>query len=279
MIFFAYDGSVNGDWVSHYAAHLAARHPQKKLQLIHVRDGRTSEAELEEKLGAIRADCQRLGVAIEVRIEPLSGTVFQSIRSAVPAGAESYLVCGMRVRERQRGLLSGTVSERLLRSGHCHVLAIRIVQPGLLGLPRRLLLPVSGHPRGFRSGLPFLKLFAEDVSHLHILFVARVPRWRFRLLSHDAAERLRLPGEAYCGRIEQEIGEQLGLAPAIMEAHVAVSDDVPKEIVLAANKTKSRLIYMGASERNLTERFLYGNPIEQVLRSANCDVAIYRGVQ
>jgi nucleotide-binding universal stress UspA family protein len=35
---------------------------------------------------------------------------------------------------------------------------------------------------------------------------------------------------------------------------------------------------MGASERNLTERLFYGNPIEQVLRDATCDVAIYRGI-
>jgi nucleotide-binding universal stress UspA family protein len=35
---------------------------------------------------------------------------------------------------------------------------------------------------------------------------------------------------------------------------------------------------MGASERTLTERFLFGSPIEQVLRDATCDVAIYRGI-
>jgi nucleotide-binding universal stress UspA family protein len=64
----------------------------------------------------------------------------------------------------------------------------------------------------------------------------------------------------------------------LIDAHVTVSDDVPKEIVIAANKTKSRLICLGASERNLSERFWFGNPIEQVLRNATCDVAIYRGL-
>ena len=57
-----------------------------------------------------------------------------------------------------------------------------------------------------------------------------------------------------------------------------VSDDVPNEIVITANQTELRLIDMGALERHLTERFLDGNPIEQVLRNATRDVVIYRGV-
>ena len=57
-----------------------------------------------------------------------------------------------------------------------------------------------------------------------------------------------------------------------------VSDDVPNEIVITANQTKLRLIDMGALERHLTERFLDGNPIEQVLRNATRDMVIYRGV-
>ena len=279
MLFFAYDGSINGDWVSHYATRLAARHPRKTLQLVHVRDGTKSEVELENKLVPIRAESERLGIELTVRIEPLHRSVFETIGSLVPPGPDSFLVCGTRVHSRQRGLLSGSVAEQSLRSGHCNVLAVRVVHPGLLGVPRRLLVPVSGHPRGFRSGLPFLELFGQDVSRIHLLFVIRIGRWRFRRLTHEAAERRRRPGEAYCGRVEQEIAEHLGVSPAIVDAHVVVSDDVPKEIVVAANKTKSSLIYMGASERNLTERFLYGNPIEQVLRNATCDVAIYRGVE
>ena len=97
-------------------------------------------------------------------------------------------------------------------------------------------------------------------------------------MSHEAAERSRAPGEACCERVEQAIRQRLGLGSKVMDARVVVSDDVPKEILIAANKTKSRLIYMGASERNLTERLVYGNPIERVLRDATCDVAVYRGI-
>lgn len=278
MFVFAYDGSINGDWVSHYAVQLAAAQQERKLTLVHVRDGQATETELAEKLERLQGECERHGVRPVVQLLPRARRVSDAIRSAVPAGPEHYLVCGTRARERRRALLSGTTSEKLLRSEHCNVLAVRVVLPGLLGSPRRLLLPVAEHPGDFRSALPFLRLFGPQVSHLHIVSVARVGRWRFRRMSHEATERSRSQGDACCERVEQEIRERLGLGSKVMDAQVVVSDDVPEEILIAANKTKSRLIYMGASERNLTERFVYGNPIERVLRDANCDVAIYRGV-
>jgi nucleotide-binding universal stress UspA family protein len=279
MFFFAYDGSINGDWVSHYATQLAAAHGERRLNLVYVHDGEIHEAEIDEKLLRIRAECERLGVDLTTQMLKPAGTVLGALLSAVPGGAGQYLLCGTRVRERQRSLLRGTISEQLLRSGHCNVLAVRVVQPGLLGLPRRVLLPVAGHPRGFRSGLPFLRLFGPQVSHLQILFIRQVGRWRLHRMPHDQVERLRLPGQAYCVAVEREISERLGLGERIVDAQVVVSDDIPKEIMLAANRTKSRLIYLGASERSLTERFFHGNVIEKVLRDATCDVAVYRGVE
>jgi nucleotide-binding universal stress UspA family protein len=278
MLFFAYDGSINGDWVSHYAIRLAAHRDDRILKLVHVDDGTISRDDLEAKLGRIEQVCARAGVSLETHREPRQDDVLGALETLVPQGRESYLVCGTRVRSGKRGILSGTISEQLLRAVRFNVLAVRVVQPGLLGMPRSLLLPVSGHPRGFQSGLPFLRLFAADVAHLHILLVQRVGRFRFRRLSYDRAERLRETGRAYCQRIERELAEQLGLGDALMDAAAVVSDDVPKEIVIYANQTKSQLIYVGASERNLTQRFLYGNPVEQLLREAPCDVAIYRGL-
>lgn len=279
MFYFAYDGSINGDWVSHYAVQLAAAHVDRQLTLLHVSDGQTSGPELERKLQRLDSECERAGIRLAARVLAQKESMWSTLLSEVLEGPDHYLVCGTRASEGRRGLLSGTTSEKLLRAQHCNVLALRVVQPGLLGLPRRLLLPVAGHPRGFDSGVPFLRLFAPQISHLHLLLVARVHRWRFRRLSLDASERLQAPGREYCNRIERQISEQLGLGSKIVDANVVVSDDVPKEIVIAANKTKSRLIYMGTSERSLTERFFQGNLIEQVLRDATCDVAIYRGIE
>jgi nucleotide-binding universal stress UspA family protein len=279
MLCFAYDGSINGDWVSHYALRLALHHPAKTLRLIHIRDGLLASAALDEKLERIAEDCRRLGVAFEPHIAAATKDVLAAIDGAVPTGQQAYLVCGTRVRAGRRGLLAGTISEGLLSAARRNVLAVRVMQPGVMGLPRELLLPVSGHPQGFQSGLPFLRLLAPDVTVLHLLYVQRVGRLRFRFLSHAEAELLREPGQEYGRRIEAELTQQLDLRATLVDAAVIVSDDVPKEIVIHASRLKSRLIYLGASERNLRQRLLYGNPIEQILRDAPCDVAVYRGAK
>jgi nucleotide-binding universal stress UspA family protein len=279
MFLFAYDGSINGDWVSHYAVQLAAAHQDQTLTLVHVRNGRTKDAALAEKLQRMRGECERHGVGlVEHLLPPVGRNLFDTIRSAVPEGPEHYLVCGTRARGRRNDCPSGATSEQLLRSGHCNVLAVRVVHPGLLGSPRRLLLPIAERAGGFRSGLPFLRLFGPQISHLHIVLVTRVGHGRFRQMSHEHAEPLRTPGRAYCERVEREIDKQLGLGSKVMDARVVVSDEIPREILIAANKTKSQLIYMGASERTQTKRFFCGDPIEQVLRDATCDVAVYRGI-
>ena len=78
---------------------------------------------------------------------------------------------------------------------------------------------------------------------------------------------------------ERELAAIPELAHVQLDGHVVISDDVPKEIVIMAGRLRSQLIYMGASQRNLSERFFYGNPIEQVLRNTPCDVAIYHGIR
>lgn len=55
-----------------------------------------------------------------------------------------------------------------------------------------------------------------------------------------------------------------------------LSVDAPKEILVHAGKLRSRLVCLEASERTLTGRLVYGNPVEEVLRDAPCDIAVYR---
>lgn len=77
---------------------------------------------------------------------------------------------------------------QLLRSGPCNVLVVRVVHPGLLGSPRRLLLPVSARAGDCRSALPFLGLFGPQLTHLHILVVTRVGQRLLQRMSHALIE-------------------------------------------------------------------------------------------
>jgi nucleotide-binding universal stress UspA family protein len=278
MLLFAYDGTIHGDWVGHYAVRFASQDPERLLRVIHVDKGKRTAAELEEHLGRLSRFANVHSVKIQTEVVRGRRDVFTSLAEKGAEARDCILVCGARARPRARGLFSGTVSQRLLRNTRIPVLALRVVQPGLLGAPRNLLLPVAGHPRGMTLALPFLRLLAPDLTRIHILLVRPVGNYSFRQMALEGRELLRREGRSYCERIEQQLVQLLGLPKSQMDATVVVSDDPPREILVHANRTRSRLILMGASERSLAQRLWYGNPIEHVLQYSACDVAVYRGV-
>lgn len=278
MLVCAYDGSLNGDWVAHYAVRFAATTPERRLRLLHIHDGGPA-ADLSERIARIADECALLDVRLEPELHPAAGSkVAERLLSLVPPGAGSMLVVGTRSRPRNLAFLAGTVSARLLAADHCSVVALRVVQPGILGQPGRVLLPVAGHPRGAYHALPLLRLLAPDLRELHLLLVREMSRIRFRLLLPATARGLLDEGQAFVARVEAEV--RAALVPHVyrLDSSVVLSDDAPKEILVFAGKLRSRLVCLGASERSLPQRLAYGNPIEQVLREAPCDVAVYRSV-
>ena len=278
MLVCAYDGSLNGDWVAHYAVRFAATTPERRLRLLHVYDGRAA-ADLPQRIARIADECALLGVGLEPELHAAAGAaVAERLLALVPRGPGTMLVAGTRSRPRNLAFLAGTVSARLLAADRCSVVAIRVVHPGVLGQPGRVLLPVAGHPRGARDALPLLRLLGPDLRQLHLLLVRELSRPRFRLLRPATARRLLDEGQDFVDRVEDEVRAALAPHASVLDASVVVSDDAPKEILVFAGKLRSRLICLGASERSLPRRLAYGDPIEQVLRDAPCDVAVYRSL-
>ncbi len=275
MLHFAYDGSTHGDWVARYAMRMATRLPDSGVHVLHVEDGEFAKGYVEARLARLKAACAELALPVEVTVAPARSSVAATLLALVPEDPTHFLVCGTRVRQKGRGFLADTVSEQLLRVGRCQVLSVRVVQPGLLGVPRRFLVPVSGRPEGIRVGLPFLRLLVPEASEVEVLLVHRVSHRRFRQISHAEASRLVEHGQGYVSQVEHSLSAELGLPLGRVDGAAVLSDDIPKEIAIHAGKHKSQLIYMGASVSWLRKRSVYGNPIEQVLRNAPCDVAIY----
>jgi nucleotide-binding universal stress UspA family protein len=279
VVIFAYDGSLNGDWVGHYAARFAAQSPERRLRVLHVHEGRVG-GEVERGMQRLAAECAVLGVTLEPSFHPRgAGTVAERLLALVPAGRETMLVVGTRARPRNLAFLAGTVSARLLAAGRFPVVALRVVQPGILGQPGHVLLPLAGHPRGAAFAIPLLRLLGTDLHRLHVLVVREVSRIRFRLLRPRTAEALIACARSWAAQLEDELESALAGLHYALDASVVVSDDAPKEILVFAGKLHARLVCLGASERRLPARLVYGNPIEQVLRDTPCDAAVYRSVE
>jgi nucleotide-binding universal stress UspA family protein len=275
-IVLAYDGSINADWVARYAMQMVAATPCQQLLLIHILDGSFTRERIETKFATIAAECKQHGITSQCLVLAPSGDVFTSLLQAIPPGKQCFCLCGTRIALKEEGFLVGTIAERLLRCERFNVMAIRVVNPGLLGCPRTLLFPLAGHPRGFEAALPFLQMLAASIKRLYLLRVMTVNSFHFRYISAIAAKKRIAEGHDYLRRIEAEIQRQTSGASWHLDRHVVLSDDWAKEILIQAGKINAAMILLGATERNLPVRFFYGNRMEQILRTTSCDVGIYR---
>jgi nucleotide-binding universal stress UspA family protein len=270
----AYDGSVNAHWVVRYAIHLAANTPSRALRLVHVRDGHISESLLERKLEHVLGDCARAGVEATTHEVRTRGSVADALREAVPGGAETLLLCGTRARARLRRLLAGTVSESLLRAAHCSVLALRVVLPGLLGAPRRVLMPVAGKPGEGRAASTLLELLSPTLEALHLLHVVPSGHMRSRVATGPALAAMRSRGRAAVGRIEEELVARLPLGDVHLDAYVRIAEDWAGQSIILAGQHKCGLILTGASPRMLGGSVAELRRVERLLAASPCDVGI-----
>lgn len=274
MIHFAYDGSLNGDWVSRYAIRLAAASGAGVLRVVHVPDGSTDREALEAKLARMGQEASARGVSLDPVIARPSSNVLASLRGLLPRGGEHLAVCGTRIRPR-RGFLAGTISESLLGQHQIPVAAIRVVQPGLLGNPRSVLVPLSGNRAGIARAWRFFRLFLHDAETVSLLRVMRTGGMRIPGLALRSERALREEGWKILHQVMAELPKQLERQDFHLDGRVVPSDDWPREILVQANELHARLILLGASDRTLLRRRL-GDPLERLLRGTPCDVAICR---
>jgi len=273
MIYLAYDGSINGDWVARYAVSLAHSSIQK-LVIIHVTRSWSGDSDIANKIVKLEELCRKSGIETDVRIKPFERSVEASIIETIDPDATSLCICGTRIREKKKGYLSGTISEKLLNLNRFPVLALRVVHPGLLGNPRDILLAASASPAMIRRSLPLRHLMLHEAKSLHIVRIMELFPLFYRNLSHRASRRIRLKGTLYVKQIHDYLKTELADNLHI-DTRLDISDNWPSELLVQAGKLKSDLILLGATRKLLQRRFRYANRLERILRDTPCDIGIY----
>ncbi len=277
MIILAHDGSIYGDWVARYALHFAANEADRKLLLLHVLDGNIKPDIVETRFARFKENCQEAGVECLPRILPLGKTVHRSLRQAIPHDPESLLICGTRVKPNKRSFLGGSVAEQLLRAHQCPVLALRVVQPGLLGNPHDLLVPLAGHLSGFARVWPVFRRLAAHLDMVHLFRALAINPLLQSHLTPTRQQTLRNIGRTHLAQICAELKEFMPLQPFRLDQRVTVTTDWPHEILTLSSRLKVQMMLLGVSERSLAHRIFHGAGIEKVLRETPCDIGVYRG--
>ena len=277
MIILAHDGSLYSDWVARYALNFAASETDRKLLAIHVLDGKTSPELVKTKFSQLETACRNRDIDFIQQLLPLDNGVYRSLRHAIPHAPDALLVCGTRIKAKKRAFLRGSVAEQLLRCHQCPVLALRVVQPGLLGGPLHLLMPLAGHVTGFARVWPIFQRLSENLQRVHLFRSLHVHHLRHAHLSPARQRQLLSAGETYLEKIFAEMTASLPEQRFYVERQVMISSDWPNAVLMQASRLKAQMILLGVSERNLAHRTFYGVGIERVLRETPCDVGIYRG--
>jgi len=272
VIHLAYDGSLHGDWVARHAIRLATHPAEGVLTIHHVHDGSLEAAVLDARLGRIEEEARAYEVCVVRRVVASDGGVYATLESHLPRGPAHQVVCGTRIRSK-RGFLAGTVSQKLLRCPGLRVVAIRVVQPGLLGHPRHFLIPLADSRDHRASLLHCAELFLHDAERVSLL----------RVLSAGFLRARHLPGSdrrALTARGWNQIHETMELlrgrvpdASFRLDGHVVISNDWGHEILVAAASLHVRMVLLEASRRSLS-RVAFGDPLERILERTPCDIGI-----
>lgn len=271
----AYDGSIHAHWVARYAIRMARASASRTLRVIHVEDGAIPRELLARKLQHLRDECASARVAASLHSVRATRPLADAVIASLPADPAAMLLCGTRVRRSARGLLTGTVSDALLRNAPCQVLALRVVHPGLLGAPRRLLLPVLGNPGEGRALALIVALLTANAEELHLLRVMLAADHVTRHAPLAQISKLRAHGRAAVSYVERELRAALDLDALHVDAHVRIGEAWSRPVLVAAGQHRCDLVLAGASTQGAGRE----QELETLLAHAPCDVGVWRAAR
>jgi len=275
MIILAHDGSIYGNWVANYAIRFAATEEDRKLLVIHVEDGKTSSAVIESRMTGLEKSCSERDIDCHIQLLPVDGSVYRTLRHAIPPDSDTLLLCGTRVKPQRNRFLAGSVAENLLRMHHCPVLAIRAVQPGLLGSPHDILYPLSGKLTTDTGVLPFLRRLAPQVGTLHLLRALIVNQLRHPYLTRNQEQLMLDIGRGQIAAVMEKVAPLTEQHPFRTERRIVISSSWSDTVLVQASRLRTELILLGVEERTLAQRIFQGGRLEKVLRESPCDVGIF----
>jgi hypothetical protein len=272
-----YDGSMSAYWVVRYAMRLTRATPERTLGLICVAQGMTSKQPAAVRLEKVLYECGRADIRVSLQHLDTGPNLAAAVLDHVRPGPQSFLVCRIPTEtNRPRCRLSGTLAENLLRAGHCNVLALRILMPGLLGAPRKLLLPVACNPGEARAVAPFLRLLLPSADELHVFRAMITRTMRIHRARYGTLAGLRAHGRAAVTHFETELRGVLPVEGLHLDTYVRIADDWTGPAVILASQHRCGLVLAGASDRQLAGGSRRKRLLEQLLEHAPCDVGLYR---
>jgi nucleotide-binding universal stress UspA family protein len=207
-----------------------------------------------------------------IRTQVLDGDVASAIIDAAHAEQSDLIIMSTHGYSGLTRWVLGSVTEKVLRSAPCPVLAIRAARR-----PQRVLITLDGSPlaeRAIESGLSLAQSLRAEVTMLrcvpHIVTDGKLDE-RERGLSRRTQEELLVEAKEYL-RARSDEAAQWGM---VIKPEVRIG--LPADNILEYVETCGiDLIVMATHGRTGLKRWVYGSVTAKVLRSVSCSMLVVR---
>lgn len=270
-ILVAVNEHINSEVTGRCALHLSKSCRAKFYTCFIVEKGAPKESlnRAQEAMMRLFVEAEKL----EVRVESITrtGEVVKEIAALVRYEGIDIVFAATRREDLERRFYSGTVARRLSLKLPCSVALMRVVHSGRVH-PRKILVPLKGTIDHIAERARFAGFMAKAFGSKIFVFHTPKPVERFlhgevHLTPTEWKERISPDISRFMDYLKQQDIEHEG---RLLPGRAA------RNITIEAFAKRHDLIIMGASERSLLASLLQGNPVEEVLKEAPCDLIILK---
>lgn len=236
-----------------------------KLIIVAVDSGGIKREVLSNAIERLRQHASTYGVKAEgiIRKGEVVGTILDVIR-------EEYAdLLVLSTRHGARRMFVRSVTQKLMLKAPCTVIAVK--PAGVAKRGKSMLLPVAREEFATGELITLTASLAKFYGYsVEVFRVVERPRWynlpieKLIELRHRGEEKI-LP----VAKALREMGINADVRAVVAESSISA---IPKEAAIGRHS----LALMGASQRGILKKVVYGNPIERMLSSILCDVLIWR---
>jgi nucleotide-binding universal stress UspA family protein len=262
---------TNSEIAARYAIALA-KSCKAALFLVFVAEDKMDKEVFRQAESAIeRLFIEAQGHNIEVRSIIEKGNPLTKISDIVNQNKIEIAFTSTRREDVSKRFFVRTMARELMIKLPCSVAMVRVVRMGKIH-PQKILVPLRGHMTFLEERACFIAKLAQAFNAQVTLFHQHRPITSFfhGEIPLKPAERER--------SIPKDIEEFKGCLKRYDIGHSETTGygTISRAITIEAAHRRNDLIVMGASERSLFKSITSGNPVEEVLREAPCNLIILR---
>lgn len=211
------------------------------------------------------------GSGLDIEGVILKGDVISAIKKFVKENKIDIVFSSTRRPQKEGRFFVQSVTSGLMSGVSCNVIAIKISHPGRSLRSKKVLVPLIGDGYMDRERADIVAALADRFSSsITVFHVNKLSASKIKRMEKPEKSLLIEEGEKRILSFMKELGSR-----GINASEKIVSGSkVRDEIISEASHHKYDLIILGTTKRNIINRVVSGNPVEEILRDTPCDVML-----